>query len=77
MDNVSPAALYLQKSNIIDPDHTFATDLELYGLTTAATQHRTKADLETAAMEVRARTRMDEISLSTVTHSGGAIKKGR
>jgi hypothetical protein len=77
MDNVSSDALYLQKSNIIDPSHTHAAVLDLYGLTTAASQHRTKADLETAAMEVRARTRMDEISLATVTHSGGAIKKGR
>jgi hypothetical protein len=77
MDNVSVDAAYLTKLNIITMEHTFARDLELQGLPTAATQARTKADNEANAAETRARTRLDESTLNTVTHSGGSIKRGR
>ena len=77
MDNVSSEALYLQKSNIIAMEHTHATVLDQYGLTAAATSARAKADLEVAAQEGRARTRLDEISQGSVTHTGGSIKKGK
>jgi hypothetical protein len=77
MDNVSPEAIYLQKGNIITPLHTHATTLDQYGLTTAATAHRTKSDAEATAQEARGRTRLDEISLGSIAPSGGSIRKGR
>jgi hypothetical protein len=73
MENVSPEAAYLTKGNIVAQIDTVSDALPAAALT----QHQTKATAEVAAQEVRGRTRLDEGTLNTVTHSGGSIRRGR